>query len=139
MTRWIVDASVAAKWFFPEEHSRNALRLLSDRHELFAPDLLWAELGNVLWKRVQRREISENEAEGVLEDFLQLPIQFIPSGGLLSLAMEAALAAKRTLYDSLYIALAMRYHCQLVSADERFIHALSKFPLVQHLIFIGDV
>jgi predicted nucleic acid-binding protein len=139
MTRWIVDASVAAKWFFPEEHSRDAMRLISHRNELFAPDLLWAEFGNILWKRVCRREISADEAGRILHDFLGLPIQFIPSFGLLPAAMEIAVATKRTLYDCLYLASAVHRHCRLFSADDRFISALAEFPYAKHLLFIGDV
>jgi predicted nucleic acid-binding protein len=36
----VVDASAAAKWYFEEEYSEDAARLLSDQHSLLAPDLL---------------------------------------------------------------------------------------------------
>jgi predicted nucleic acid-binding protein len=47
MRRYVVDASVAVKWFVPEIHSAEALRLLSSDCELLAPDLLPSELGNI--------------------------------------------------------------------------------------------
>ena len=50
MSRVVVDASVAVKWFLPEIHSGAALRYLDDDCERLAPDLLYVEFGNVIWK-----------------------------------------------------------------------------------------
>jgi predicted nucleic acid-binding protein len=38
----VIDASVAAKWFFQEEHSMVALNLLDNHFEINVPDF-WAE------------------------------------------------------------------------------------------------
>jgi predicted nucleic acid-binding protein len=58
LTRYVLDASVAAKWFLPRAHETlvdEALALLSDyaadRISLMAPDLLWPEFANILWRR----------------------------------------------------------------------------------------
>jgi len=40
MKRFVVDASVAMKWFIPEIHSPAAARLLEEQLHLCAPDLL---------------------------------------------------------------------------------------------------
>jgi predicted nucleic acid-binding protein len=48
---FVVDASVAVKWFVPEIYDAQALRLLSGSHQLVAPDLLYVEAGNILWKK----------------------------------------------------------------------------------------
>ncbi len=66
MTRFVVDASAAIKWFLPEIHSTAALRLLDPSLELHAPDLLFPEVGNALWKLVKRGEISVEDAGVVL-------------------------------------------------------------------------
>ena len=47
--RCVVDASVAAKWFAPEDDSPVTFGILD--HELLAPDLLYAEVANILWKK----------------------------------------------------------------------------------------
>ncbi|MBI4482062.1 MAG: type II toxin-antitoxin system VapC family toxin [Acidobacteria bacterium] len=52
MKRFVVDASVAMKWFVPEAHQDAALRLLDDSCELLAPDFMAAEFGNILWKKM---------------------------------------------------------------------------------------
>jgi predicted nucleic acid-binding protein len=49
MTALVIDASVAIKWVIDEPGTKEALSLL--KHRLYAPDLLVAECGNILWKR----------------------------------------------------------------------------------------
>ena len=58
--KWVVDASVAAKWLSPEPESAAADSLLDD--ELWAPDLLFAEVANILWKKQSRGEMSATTA-----------------------------------------------------------------------------
>ena len=54
VARFVVDASVAIKWFVPEIHAEAARRLLREGITLLAPDLIWAEVANALW-RMRRR------------------------------------------------------------------------------------
>ena len=61
MTAWVIDASVAAKWLLPEDGSDQASALLGD--ELLVPDLLFAELANIFWKKQMRGEIDTATAE----------------------------------------------------------------------------
>ena len=58
MKKVVVDASVAAKWFLPEIHSPAAERLLDPSIVLCAPDLIVPELGNIVWKKLRRNEIT---------------------------------------------------------------------------------
>jgi len=46
MKKFVVDASVAVKWFVPEIQSAAAERLLDPEIVLSAPDLILSELGN---------------------------------------------------------------------------------------------
>jgi predicted nucleic acid-binding protein len=133
----VVDASVAAKWFFPEEHSQAANRLFSRRYELIAPDLLTAEFGNLTWKRVRRRELTPDDASLLILDFLRLPVTLISSGPLLISALDLALETGRTVYDCLYLALALNKDAVLVTADKRFMTALADPPLADHIRLIG--
>lgn len=48
----VIDASVAIKWYVPEAGSQEASAILDRPETLLAPDLLAAEFGNVLWKKV---------------------------------------------------------------------------------------
>jgi len=89
--------------FLPEVHAEAARRLLNGSHILLAPDLLFPEAGNVLWKRVQRAEITETEAIAILHAPGKIPLQVYPSWPLVVLALEIACRAQRTVYDGLYL------------------------------------
>jgi predicted nucleic acid-binding protein len=54
MKTLVVDASVVIKWFVPEPGSAAARQLLGQDHEFYAPDFLFAETANVLWKKFRR-------------------------------------------------------------------------------------
>jgi len=139
MSRFVVDASVAVKWFLPEEHSREARRLLRTGNELLAPDLVWAELGNVIWKRYRRGEISASEAESLLRDVRRLPLSTCPSDLLLTAAWSIAVQNNRTVYDCLYLSLAQSKGCPLVTADGSFYRALEGGDFSRFLLWIGDL
>ena len=137
MTRLVVDASVAIKWLLPEEHSEAAYSLLG-RFDLRAPDLLWAESGNILWKKWRRNELTSEEVEEILPDLRRFPLRVVPSEPLCDLAWDVASRFDRTFYDSLYLALAASDSCPLVTADLRLCNALRHAPDFD-LVWIGDL
>lgn len=139
MSRFVVDASVAVKWFLPEVHSDAALRLLGGDHDLLVPDLLLAEVGNVLWKRVRRREATREEAGATLEALLSLPLQVHSSRTLMPLALDIAHHTQRSVYDSLYVAVCLLRECPIVTADRRLHDALKKSLLARHVLWVEDV
>jgi len=120
----IVDASVAVKWFIPEKGSIEAIKLLGGRHQFFAPDIIRPEVGNILWKLYTRRLLSGDEAFHIIGDFLSMPIEICSSASLMMSAFEIAAACGRTVYDSLYLALAIEQNSVMITADQRFVNAL---------------
>ena len=86
MSRYVVDASVAAKWFVPEVHSDAALRLFEGDHSLAVPDLFLSEFGNILWKKVRIRDLTREEASTRLELLLRAPVSLVESRRLLDAA-----------------------------------------------------
>ncbi len=139
MSNLVVDASVAVKWLVPERHAEAALRALSRDYSLLAPDLIWAEVGNTLWKKWRRGEIREEEASRLLKDFRRFPLRIYASHGLLNLAWDVAARFGRSLYDSLYLALADHMGCQLVTADRRLHRTLERRPLGAGLLWVEDL
>ena len=137
MIRHVVDASVAIKWFVEEVHAAAARRLLADAYVLSAPDLLWPECGNILWKKVQRRELTAQEARLIREGLELQPFHIAPSRLLLEPALEIALDTGRTVYDSCYLALAMLTESQLVTADQRLFNALHQTDYAPYLVWIS--
>ena len=49
-----------------------------------------------------------------------------------------ALETGRTVYDCLYLALAVRCKGVLVSGDRRLVNALARGPLGKHVAWIGE-
>ena len=138
VTRRVVDASVAAKWVLPEEHSPAALRLLDPVYSLAASDLVYAETANVLWKRVKRGELAPGEARVALETLIGFPLDVHPARTLIESALVIALRTARTFYVSLDLALAIAYGHPLVTADERLFNSLQVTPLAERVLWIED-
>jgi predicted nucleic acid-binding protein len=139
MSVFVVDASVAAKWVFPESYTESSLRLLADRNRLHATDFLFAELDNVVCKRIRRGEINRTEGNRVREALRRFPIQthsFLP---LLDPGYELAVRSGRSLYDCLYVALAILLDGKMVTADRRLYKGLAAGPLSKILLWIEDL
>jgi predicted nucleic acid-binding protein len=137
MKLWVVDASVVAAAFFPEKHSEAARTLLLSDAVLHAPDLIYAEIASVVWKRRRRGEIDDEEAAGVLDDVLDLPLEITPSERLVRVALELAMRTNRTVYDCFYVALAVDRKTVMVSGDQRLVNALAAGPLKDYVARLG--
>lgn len=138
MSFYVIDAGVAVKWFIPEMHmdlARNVLeRFRRGDDQLLAPDLLIPECANVFWKRAARGEITNQEAADNLNDLLSINLPLTPSPVLAVQALALAQAHQRSVYDCLYLSLAVARGCHLVTSDERFYNALNgQFPQVRLL------
>jgi predicted nucleic acid-binding protein len=102
-----------------------------EKVRLMAPDLFWAEVGNILWKSVRNGRISATSAKGAIMDLESLHLDAVPAGELLGDAFDIAAAFDRTVYDALYVALAIAADAPLVTADERLVMRLgSRFPVL---------
>lgn len=140
MTTLVVDASVAFKWCAPsagEPLVTQAVQLLDafGRQQItfLVPDLFWVELGNALWKLVRRGRIASAEAATALSAVKNLEIPTIPSVDLVPQALQIAMTYDRTVYDSLYVALATTSRTEFVTADERLANALAAYFPVKWL------
>lgn len=136
----VVDASVAIKWYIPEEHSDRALWLRRYPGELLAPDLLVAELGNIVWKRVQRGHLTPREGQRIVIALVTAcPVTILPSLPLLPAAFQLAQTYKRPVYDALYITLAGARDGRCITADATLVRALRRTPVGTSLWFLGDL
>lgn len=130
----VIDSSVVIKWFDAEPYVAEAERILVAYEQgtlaMLAPDLLPAEVGNIMWKKhTLVKRWTATEAHEALAKFQALSFTLTPSLLLLDDAFRLAVAHQRTVYDSLYLALSLREGCPFVTADERFVNAIqSTFP-----------
>ncbi len=137
MKTTVVDASVIAAAFFPESCSIAARTLLTSGCRLYAPDLIYTEVANVIWKRHGRGEIQPLEASDMLGDVMSLPLEITPSDHLVAAALELAMRTGRTVYDCLYVALAVQRKTVMTSNDRRLVNALAGGPLKHHVAWLG--
>jgi predicted nucleic acid-binding protein len=128
----VLDASIAAKWFLPANgetlvEEANALldQYVKGEVWLIVPDLFWPEIGNILWKAACRNRCTKESAEKAISSLATRKLPTISSEQLLPEALAIATAFDRTVYDSVYVALAITAKSQLVTADERLANALA--------------
>ena len=134
----VVDASLIAAAFFQEQCAEEAGAVLASGRQLYAPDLIYPEVANAVWKRHRRREINEEEASQLLADIARMPLQITPSNRLIDSALRLAIQTDRTVYDCLYVALALDQACPLITADRRLVNALARGPLADRVRWVGS-
>jgi predicted nucleic acid-binding protein len=136
---FVVDASVVVKWFVPEIHSDAARRLLVLPHEYVAPDLLFAETANTIWKKIRRGELTAEEGPQLVADVGRIAVDTVSCRALAEDAHALANATGRTVYDSMYVALAVRLNTRSITADDRLEAALKRIPAVaEHIQLVQN-
>lgn len=133
----IVDANVAIKWLVAEEGSDRA-EILHD-HPLAAPDLLFAECANILWKKVSRRELSRDEAALAAETLEQVELSVFSARTYARAATAIAIELNHPAYDGLYLAIAESAGLRLVTADERLVRRASGTRFEALVIALADL
>lgn len=124
----VVDASVAIKWFIVEPGRPEAKRLLDGGHVLVAPELIVAEVVNVVWKRLMAGTIARSQAADVPRELPQLFAELCPLAPLADRALAMAEKLRHPAYDCFYLALAEARDAQLATADRRLVARLAGTP-----------
>jgi predicted nucleic acid-binding protein len=134
----VVDASIAAKWFVEEDGREQALRVLdlSDRE---APDLIVAEVANVIWKKTLRGQVTDTQARAICAALPRYFETLHASEALVEGAIGIGLALRHPIYDCLYLACAMRLGTRLVTADRRLIAALADTDLATLAVHVDTL
>lgn len=109
---------MAVQWFANEPESERAARLLVEERPLLAPDLMPVEAANVWWKKVRRHEMEVSDLGQAIVNLLALGIVLHPSATLLGRAAGLAVEVGHTVYDCLYLVLAVDRGARLATADE---------------------
>ena len=132
MNRLVLDAGVAIKWAMPsarepltDESMQLLKRYVDAEVEFLVPDVFWAEVGNLLWKGARQRRWRQAEAEAVAAAMRARNFVTVSSLILMPEALRIAFAYDRSIYDSLYVALAVQSKADLITADERLANSLA--------------
>jgi predicted nucleic acid-binding protein len=124
----IVDASVVIKWAIVEPDSALADALVRPDLPLAAPDLLFPEVVNAVWKAWRRGQLTADRFDAAVQDLPPAIDVVFPSGPLAPRAAEISRALDHPAYDCFYLALAERERAPLVSADNRLAKAVRGTP-----------
>jgi predicted nucleic acid-binding protein len=134
---FVVDASVAIKWFVDETHSAQAAVLL--RHPLSAPDLLAPECANILWKKVAQAELSPDEAEVIALALEGAAITLYPTRPYVVSTTRIACDLGCAAYDCFYLALTETLRQPLVTADMRLVHAVRASRFAKNVLPLSEL
>jgi predicted nucleic acid-binding protein len=129
--RYVLDANIALKWVLAEPDSPQANQLRADFqngiHELIAPEVFQVEIAHALTRAERQGRIAVSQAGPLWADIMSTPPRLEASGPLLPRAIQISSAARVGVYDCLYIALAEREGCDLITADDKLV----PLPLIQ--------
>jgi predicted nucleic acid-binding protein len=121
--KFVLDSSVGFKWFLVENDTPRARQLRDDYArslvELISPDVFPIEIVHALTRAERANRITPQEGSQLVTDLFQILPTLSPSLPLLPRAYELSSQARIGVYDCLYIALAEREQCQIVTADQR--------------------
>jgi predicted nucleic acid-binding protein len=133
--RYVLDSSVALKWVLPEPDAAKALRLRADAqagaHELLAPDIFPVEVGHALTRAERQGRVSPADGWLFWRRIMSDCPALHPSLPLMPRAYAISSSVRIGIYDCLYVALAEREGCSLVTADARLLANLqAQFPFL---------
>jgi predicted nucleic acid-binding protein len=137
--KYVIDASIGFMWEVAEPLSSKAQLLRDDSqngiHDLIVPDLFPNEVANALIVAERRGRILPGQATIFFTDLLTTLPAIHPS--LPDLSTRALVIASSNLvsvYDCLYVSLAERENCELITADDKLVNKLQGlFPFIKHI------
>lgn len=122
MAALVLDSSVTLAWFLPDERRANTDALL-DRvtsEGALVPNLWPIEVGNAFLVAQRHHRVTQQERATALRLLADLPIDVDATTGTRAWKASLALADQHrlTLYDAVYLELAMRESLALATLDQ---------------------
>ena len=123
--RWVIDASVAVKWFLQEPRSVAAREVLSRQGRRIAPDRLLLEVANVLRRKERRGELTPAHADRAGATLSSFFHEILPTEPLLASAIDLSRRLDHPGYECVFLAAAMSPGSRLITADDHFFRKLA--------------
>lgn len=132
---YVVDASVAAKWFLSEPDSEKAVTLLREA-TLIAPALIAVEVSAAITRRHRSGALDVVVARRMLFDaratFQRPRVELVADDKLLESASEIALELRHPVQDCLYLACGKHFGVDMLTADQTLLkRAAVAYPFVR--------
>ena len=124
--RVVLDTSVAANIVLQTQAAAGLVAELEEAQLVLAPTLLHSELANMLWKQVRFAQLSHDDAISLYHDGIALVDEFVHDHELAVQALSLSIRHQHPVYDMLFVALAQRFGCTLLSVDSKLIAVAKK-------------
>jgi len=136
--KYVLDSSVGIKCLLRENESDKAIRVRDDfiagLHELLSPDVYPVEIAHSITRAERQLRITPTEGTSHFKPMLSIMPLLHAYLGLLPRAYEISSQSRQGVYDCLYVALAERERCELLTADQKLINNLQPtFPFITSL------
>lgn len=139
MSLYVVDSSVVIKWFTQEVNSAETVRLQTCGTPLHAPDFLDVELAAIAWKKIRRDGMPRADADFIVSQLPTLAVTRHQTGPLVVPAFDLADRSSRTVYDCLYLALAVQLGGVMVTGNEKLVNSLAGTPWAANITKLQDI
>lgn len=117
--RAVLDASAAVNLVMRTGGAPAIITQLERSSLVLAPTLFHSEIGNTLWKYVRTGGLDRDTALDRYEEAAGLVDSFEPDDQLATEALSAAIRYGHPVYDLLYVVLARRYGCKVITEDRK--------------------
>ena len=132
--KYVLDSSVAVKWVLKEIGTPKALALREDvramTYEVIVPDVFPSEIAHALTKAERKKVIPVGAAFAHVYDILLNVQTLVPYLPLLPRAIGISSQTRVAITDCIFVALAEREECDLVTADEKLVNNLPGYPII---------
>jgi predicted nucleic acid-binding protein len=135
---FVVDASVAVKWFVSEADSLLADELSASRDRLVAPSLVITEVANALGRKAMAGLMTALEARHYLRSLPHYLDDIIAVDELIEPVLENACALRHPIYDMIYLEAARRLGAQLVTADRKLAAKIAGTDFARQVVLLSD-
>ena len=125
---FVVDASVSAAWFLPEETTpaTEAMLHATATHDVWVPALWLLEVGNLLLTAQRRKRITADKRRALAAAAAALRIKVDREPVTITALDDIAAGHGLTAYDAAYLELALRRRLPLATLDDALIAAMAK-------------
>ena len=133
----IIDSNIIIHAMIQGEFTAKARQALASGN-LHAPEIVIAEIANVLGRMVRTKIIDVSQAVNLYASVKKLPIQLAASRDLIDRAFDLSLDLAHPIFDCYYLELALRERLPFITTNSRFIEKLRSRDYSGAIVHLSD-
>ena len=128
MNVYVLDASAWLRLFLHDGPAVSGLEQVAQEVEkgaasFAAPELILVEAGHALVRKVRRKQLRDTECRSLWQDIRRVPIDLLSVDERMEDALGLAIRHNLSVYDALYLAVAVHLGAALFTADDALLAA----------------